>query len=49
MFAPQPEMVNVNEMEEERAGLMVEAARFLRRKARKYFRQARSFVSRRDN
>ena len=49
MFAPQTEMVNVNEMEEERAGLMVEAARFLRRKARKYFRQARSLVSRRDH
>jgi len=49
MFAPQTEMVNVNEMEEERAGFMVEAGRFLRRKARKYFRQARSLVSRRDH
>ena len=49
MFASQTEMVDVNEMEEERVGLMVEAARFLRRKARKYFRQARSLVSHRDH
>ena len=49
MFVPQAEMVDVNEMEEEKSGLMIEAARFLRRKARKYFRKARSFVSRFDS
>jgi hypothetical protein len=43
---PPAVMIDVDEAAEERVGLFVEAARFLRRKVRKYVRIARSVISR---
>lgn len=45
-FVPQATMVDVDTVEEEKRGVLTEAASFLRRKARKYYRKARSIVSR---
>jgi hypothetical protein len=45
-FAPQACVVDGDESEEERSGLLVDAADFVRRKARRYLRRVRSLVYR---